>query len=87
MQKNESKEMIIAATIYGSISFLFGLCGIWWVISARDKKYLKDKSNIPPLIYDSIGGFLGWSLLWPFMVTFLGFSFVAGKLHRKNESS
>jgi len=79
MQKNEIKEMIIAAIIYGFVSFLFGLFGIWFVISARDTEYLKNNSNIAPLIFDCTGGFLGWSLLWPIYMTLLNYERLKNK--------
>lgn len=70
MQKNESKKMIIAAIVYASISVLFGFFGIYGVISTRDEKYIKNPSNIAPLIYDSTGAFLAWTLIWPFMLVY-----------------
>lgn len=70
MQKNESKKMIIAAIVYASISVLFGFVGIWLVFYTRDEKYIKNPSNIAPLIYDSTGSFLAWTLVWPFMLVY-----------------
>jgi len=87
MQKNESKEMIIAAIIYGFISFLFGLCGIWFVVSARDEKYLKNPSNVAPLVFDCIGGFLGWSLIWPLIMAYDGYLLTTGRALPGNGST